>query len=50
MAVGLLVGSYFDEKLGNKTPYLTLIGLVVGVFTGFTVLIKLLKIKNKNDE
>lgn len=50
VAVGLLIGSYFDEKFGNKNPYFTLLGLLAGVLAGFTLLIKLLGIKNKNDE
>lgn len=50
VAAGLFIGSYFDEKFNYKTPYFTLIGLILGVIAGFAFLVKLLKIKEKNDK
>jgi F0F1-type ATP synthase assembly protein I len=46
VAAGLLLGSYLDTRFGNKIPYFTIVGLLVGVFSGIVLLIKLLKIKN----
>ena len=46
VAAGLLLGHYLDTKFNNKIPYFTIVGLLVGVFSGIAVLIKLLRIKN----
>ena len=46
VAAGLLVGSYLDTRYGNETTYFTILGLLVGVFSGMALLIKLLGIKN----
>ncbi len=46
VAAGLLVGRYLDTRYGNETPYFTILGLLVGVFSGMALLIKLLSIKN----
>ena len=46
VAAGLLLGRYIDTRMGNETPYFTILGLVAGVISGIAVLIKLLNMKN----
>ena len=46
VAAGLLLGNYIDSWLETKNPYFTLLGLIAGVFSGFTLLYRLLKLKN----
>ena len=46
VAAGLLLGRYLDSKFGFETPYLTIVGLLAGVFSGMALLIRLLKMKD----
>ena len=46
VAAGLLLGRYIDSRMGNEMPYFTILGLIAGVISGITVLIKLLNMKN----
>ena len=48
VAAGVLLGRYLDDKFGNETPYFTVLGLLLGVFSGFTLLIKMLRLGNDN--
>lgn len=47
VAAGLIIGQYVDSKL-DTNPYFTLLGLIGGVVAGFSLLIKLMKMKNDN--
>ena len=47
---GLVIGSYLDEWAGTKDPYFTLLGLLAGGITGFTLLIRMLRIRNDSGE
>ncbi|NIP30149.1 MAG: hypothetical protein GTO02_08385 [Candidatus Dadabacteria bacterium] len=49
VAAGLLLGSYLDNKFETSTPYFTLIGLIAGVVTGFTMLFRILKMKERKE-
>jgi len=40
---GLLLGDYIDGKFEFKTPWFTLLGLLLGLFAGTSILIKILK-------
>ena len=46
VAAGLLLGRYLDNKFGNEIPYFTVLGLVAGVVSGMTLLIRMLKMIN----
>ena len=48
VVAGLLVGRYLDNRFGNEIPYFTVIGLLAGVISGMTLLIKMLKWKDDN--
>ncbi len=48
VAAGLLLGRYLDSKFDNEEPYFTLIGLILGVFSAITLLIRVLRVKNKD--
>jgi len=50
VVAGLVIGSYVDEWAGTRSPYFTLVGLLAGGITGFTILIKMLKIRNDSKE
>ena len=43
------MGSYLDKKFNTDNPYFTLLGLIAGVVAGFTLLIRILKMKEKNN-
>lgn len=49
VAAGLLLGNYIDSWVGNENPYFTLLGLIAGVFSGFTLLYRLLKLRNDEE-
>jgi len=40
---GIVLGEYIDSWLETKTPWFTMIGLVVGVIAGFSLLIRMIK-------
>lgn len=42
IALGSLGGAYLDERLGSR-PWLTLLGLFLGIFIGFAGLYGMLK-------
>lgn len=50
VVAGLILGSYLDEWAGTKDPYFTLLGLLAGGITGFTLLIRMLKIRHDGKE
>lgn len=45
IVAGLLIGSYVDKWMGSETPIFTIIGLIAGVVSGFTVLVRIMKRK-----
>ncbi|NIP37827.1 MAG: AtpZ/AtpI family protein [Candidatus Dadabacteria bacterium] len=48
---GLVLGDYIDGKLKLDTPWFTFLGLLIGLFAGTSILIKLLKrYDNDSDE
>lgn len=40
---GIVLGEYIDNWLQTKTPWFTMLGLVVGVIAGFSLLIRMMK-------
>ncbi|NIT14432.1 MAG: hypothetical protein GTN99_09390 [Candidatus Dadabacteria bacterium] len=40
---GLVLGDYIDGKLNLNTPWFTLLGLLIGLFAGTAILLKILK-------
>ena len=40
---GILLGHYVDKWVGTDTPWFTMLGLVAGVFTGFSLLLRMIK-------
>jgi F0F1-type ATP synthase assembly protein I len=40
---GIILGEYVDKWLQTKTPWFTMLGLVAGVITGFSLLIRMMK-------
>ena len=40
---GIILGHYVDKWVGTTTPWFTFIGLVAGVFAGFSFLIRTIK-------
>lgn len=49
VVLGLLAGDYLDDRLAT-TPWLTLVGLVLGAFGGFYNLIKILSWNQRRKE
>ena len=45
---GLWLGHLVDKWIGTKTPWFTFIGLIVGVISGFSLLIRMIKRENDN--
>lgn len=43
------MGHFVDRWIGTKTPWFTLIGLIVGVVSGFSLLIRIMKRINDDD-
>ena len=50
VAAGLILGSYVDKWLETDAPYFTLLGLLAGAFTGFSLLLRLLKYKKNENK
>ena len=48
IVAGLWLGDLVDKWIGTKTPWFTFIGLIVGVISGFSLLIRMIKRKNDN--
>ena len=48
IVAGLWLGHLVDKWIGTKTPWFTFIGLVVGVISGFGLLIRMIKRENDN--
>lgn len=40
---GIMLGQYVDKWVGTSTPWFTMLGLVAGVFTGFSLLLRMIK-------
>lgn len=40
---GIVLGEYVDSWLETETPWFTMLGLVVGVVAGFSLLIRMMK-------
>ncbi len=40
---GIMLGQYVDKWVGTATPWFTMLGLVAGVFTGFSLLLRMIK-------
>lgn len=40
---GIILGQYVDKWVGTDTPWFTMLGLVAGVFTGFSLLLRMIK-------
>ncbi len=40
---GIILGQYVDKWIGTETPWFTIIGLLAGVFAGFSLLLRMLK-------
>ena len=40
---GIILGQYVDKWVGTTTPWFTMLGLVAGVFTGFSLLLRMIK-------
>ena len=47
---GLFIGSYVDGKLDTGFPFFTLLGLVGGVTAGLTLLLRTLKLRQKQKD
>ncbi len=45
---GLLLGHFVDKWVGTTTPWFTFIGLIGGVVSGFSLLIRIIKRKSDN--
>ncbi len=50
VVAGMFGGDYLDTKLGNRTPYLTVAGVVVGTVCGFVLLVRMLRTTGGDDE
>lgn len=40
---GIIIGNYVDKWTGVETPWFTIIGLIAGMISGFTLLIRMTK-------
>jgi len=40
---GIVLGQYIDKWLEIETPWFTIVGLVLGMIAGFTILIRMIK-------
>jgi F0F1-type ATP synthase assembly protein I len=40
---GIILGHFVDKWIGAKTPWFTIIGLIAGMASGFTLLIRMTK-------
>lgn len=43
------MGHFVDKWAGTKTPWFTFIGLIGGVVSGFSLLIRIIKRKNDDE-
>lgn len=42
---GAFIGQYLDGWVGTKTPWFTIMGFVVGLAAGITILIKMINLR-----
>ena len=49
IVAGLLLGHFVDKWIGTKTPWFTFIGLIAGVISGFSLLIRIIKRKDDDE-
>ncbi len=47
---GLLLGGYADKKFETSFPLFTLLGLVCGVVAGLTLLLRALRLRDKEED
>ncbi|MFB3147687.1 MAG: AtpZ/AtpI family protein [Thermodesulfobacteriota bacterium] len=40
---GIVLGQYVDKWLETETPWFTIIGLIVGMVAGFSLLLRMIK-------
>jgi len=43
-----MLGHFVDKWIGTKTPWFTFIGLIAGMISGFSLLMRLMKRTNDN--
>jgi F0F1-type ATP synthase assembly protein I len=43
VVAGIILGHYVDKWIGAKSPWFTIIGLIAGMISGFTILIRMTK-------
>ncbi|MFQ5787813.1 MAG: AtpZ/AtpI family protein [Thermodesulfobacteriota bacterium] len=42
---GIILGHYVDKWIGTKTPWFTILGIILGMIAGFSLLIRMTKRK-----
>lgn len=42
---GIALGHYIDKWIGTKTPWFTILGIILGMVAGFSLLIRMTKRK-----
>lgn len=47
---GIILGSYLDGWIGTENPYFTILGLLGGMVTGFTFLLRMLNMKDDREK
>lgn len=42
---GIILGHYIDRWIGTQTPWFTIMGIIVGMIAGFSILVRMTKKK-----